>query len=311
MKLFRRAGIVLSLLAAAGISFGAWNHFVHNSVDTASSYINSLPSVFENYFEKAEDVLHASEQAEGNVFHPNIGGVEQTAEPAPESVIDLTDIPEWSGMPYALVNDNVPFFDEQELTSMSEFMILSDKDDLGRCQANYMSVCPNSLPSEEREGIGMIKPSGWQTTRYDDLINGKYLYNRCHLLGFQLSGLNADDRNLITGTRYLNVDGQLPFENAVASYVRTTGNHVLYRVTPIYEGDNLVASGVLEEGWSVEDGGEGICFCAYCYNIQPGIEIDYADGTSIESADALNDIETALSYGATSVAGGDDPFLGG
>ena len=135
------------------------------------------------------------------------------------------------------------------------------------------------MPTEERGSIGQVKPSGWQTVKYDN-VDGKYLYNRCHLIGFQLTGENANERNLITGTRYMNVEGMLPFENMVADYVKETGNHVLYRVTPVFEGDNLVASGVQMEAMSVEDEGEGICFNVYVYNIQPGIEIDYATGNS-------------------------------
>ena len=136
------------------------------------------------------------------------------------------------------------------------------------------------MPTEERGSIGMVKPTGWHTVRYDDLVDGKYLYNRCHLIGFQLTGENANTSNLITGTRYLNIEGMLPFENMVADYVKETGNHVMYRVTPIFEGSNLLASGVLMEGYSVEDNGAGICYCVYAYNVQPGVEIDYATGES-------------------------------
>ena len=141
------------------------------------------------------------------------------------------------------------------------------------------SVGQDIMPTEERGSIGQVKPTGWQTVKYDN-VDGKYLYNRCHLIGFQLTGENANEKNLITGTRYMNVDGMLPFENMVADYVKETGNHVVYRVTPIYEGDNLVASGVQMEAKSVEDDGEGICFNVYVYNVQPGIDIDYATGNS-------------------------------
>ena len=286
----------------------------YNPVSAAESVVNDLPGTFNGYLQDAESILDAAQDAEKDVFHPGTGVAQVdeadtvVVENHPAPTIDLSEIPDWSGEAYVIINGNVPMFDEQDLTNTSEFLILSEHDALGRCQANYISVCPNSMPEEDREEIGMVRPSGWQTTRYDDLINGKYLYNRCHLIGFQLSGLNSDDRNLITGTRYLNLDGQLPFENAVASYVRKTGNHVLYRVTPIYDGSNLVASGVLEEAYSVEDAGEGIQFCVYCYNIQPGVVIDYADGTSHESVDALSEIDTALSCGACSVVGGEDPF---
>ena len=136
------------------------------------------------------------------------------------------------------------------------------------------------MPTEKRGEIGMIKPTGWHTVRYDDIIQDKYLYNRCHLIGYQLTGENANERNLITGTRYLNVEGMLPFENLVADYIKETGNHVLYRVSPVFDGDNLVAEGVQMEAESVEDGGEGVCYNVFCYNVQPGVEIDYATGES-------------------------------
>ena len=136
------------------------------------------------------------------------------------------------------------------------------------------------MPTEERGSIGMVKPTGWHTVRYYDLVDGKYLYNRCHLIGYQLTGENANTKNLITGTRYLNIEGMLPFENMVADYIQETNNHVLYRVTPIFEGNNLLANGVLMEGYSVEDKGAGVSYCVFAYNVQPGIEIDYATGES-------------------------------
>ncbi len=153
-------------------------------------------------------------------------------------------------------------------------------DSLGRCGVTYACIDQDLMPTEKRGSIGMVKPTGWHTVRYDDLADGKYLYNRCHLIGYQLTGENANTSNLITGTRYLNIEGMLPFENMVADYIDETGNHVMYRVTPIFEGNNLVANGVLMEGYSVEDNGDGICFCVYAYNVQPGIEIDYATGES-------------------------------
>ncbi len=188
---------------------------------------------------------------------------------------------EFAGEPYVVVNDNVPEFPEEDLTEES-FEEYSSLDELGRCGAAYANVSEETMPTEERGSIGQVKPSGWQTVKYDN-VDGKYLYNRCHLIGFQLTAENANEENLITGTRYLNIDGMLPFENMVADYIRETGNHVLYRVTPIFEGDNLVASGVQMEAESVEDAGEGILFNVYCYNAQPGIEINYEDGDSQEA----------------------------
>lgn len=193
-----------------------------------------------------------------------------------EASYNLESIPEYTGDPYVVINENVPFFTESDFTEEA-FETYSDLDELGRCGAAFANVGKETMPTEERGQIGMIKPSGWQTVKYD-CVDGKYLYNRCHLIGYQLSAENANEKNLITGTRYLNVSGMLPFENKVAYYIKNTGNHVLYRITPIYQDKNLVASGVLMEAQSVED--DTIRFCVYCYNVQPGIQIDYATGKS-------------------------------
>lgn len=201
------------------------------------------------------------------------------------SFVSLDSIPAYDGKAYVAVNDNVPFFTDSELTT-DAFEYYSELDSLGRCGVTYANVCKEIMPTEERGKIGMVKPSGWHTVKYD-VVDGKYLYNRCHLIGYQLSGENANTRNLITGTRYLNVEGMLPFENMVADYVKETENHVLYRVTPIFEGDNLVANGVLMEAKSVEDNGAGILFNVYCYNVQPGVTINYANGeSSLDGTDA-------------------------
>lgn len=193
-----------------------------------------------------------------------------------EASYNLESIPEYTGDPYVVINENVPFFTESDFTEEA-FETYSDLDELGRCGAAFANVGKETMPTEERGQIGMIMPSGWQTVKYD-CVDGKYLYNRCHLIGYQLSAENANEKNLITGTRYLNVSGMLPFENMVADYIKNTGNHVLYRITPIYQDKNLVASGVLMEAQSVED--DTIRFCVYCYNVQPGIQIDYATGKS-------------------------------
>ena len=202
---------------------------------------------------------------------------EQDSPPEAES---LEEIPPWSGEAYVAVNGNIPFFVEEEYTTES-YEFYSELDELGRCGMTMACIGTDIMPTEERGNIGSVKPSGWQSVKYD-CVDGKYLYNRCHLIGFQLCGENANKRNLITGTRYLNIEGMLPFEDMVADYVKETENHVLYRVTPIFNGDDLVAEGVLLEGWSVEDNGEAICFCVYAYNAQPGIIIDYATGDSRE-----------------------------
>lgn len=190
-------------------------------------------------------------------------------------------IPEYSGNPYVELNGNVPYFTDEEL-STTAFELYSELDSLGRCGACYANICKEIMPTEERGSIGMVKPTGWHTVKYD-CITDRYLYNRCHLIGYQLAGENANEKNLITGTRYLNVDGMLPFENEVADYVDETDNHVLYRVTPVFSDDNLVASGVIIEAKSVEDKGAGLQFNVYCYNVQPGISIDYIDGQSWEN----------------------------
>ncbi len=190
----------------------------------------------------------------------------------------MEELPEYAGDGYVAVNGNRPYFETDYLVPMA-FEYYSDLDALGRCGPAYACLGKELMPTEERGSISSVKPTGWKSTKYDG-ISGGNLYNRCHLIGFQLSGENANEKNLITGTRYMNVESMLLFENMVADYIRETGNHVLYRVWPVFEGKNLVASGVLMEGWSVEDKGAGICFNVYVYNAQPGIEIDYATGES-------------------------------
>lgn len=191
---------------------------------------------------------------------------------------ELDSIPAYTDEPYVLLQENVPDFDSSDFTTQA-FETYAPLDELDRCGVAYANICTELMPTEERGSIGQVKPSGWHTVTYDN-VDGRYLYNRCHLIGFQLAGENANEQNLITGTRYMNVEGMLPFENQVADYVEETENHVLYRVTPIFQGDNLVASGVQMEAWSVEDQGEGVCFNVYVYNVQPGITIDYATGES-------------------------------
>lgn len=197
----------------------------------------------------------------------------------------VMDVPAFSGDPYVIINDNEPEFSETDMTETG-YEYYSELDFLGRCGYAMACVGREMMPTEDRGSIGQVKPSGWQTVKYD-FVDGKYLYNRCHLIGFQLTGENANECNLITGTRYLNVEGMLPFENMVADYIKETGNHVLYRVTPVYDGDALVARGVQMEAKSVEDDGEGICFNIYAYNNQPGVSIDYNTGKS-----TLADAET-------------------
>lgn len=210
-------------------------------------------------------------------------------------------VPVYSGEPYTELNGNIPYFTDREKTE-DVFEHYSDLDTLGRCGAAYANICKELMPTEKRGEIGMIKPTGWHTVRYDDIISDKYLYNRCHLIGFQLAGENANEKNLVTGTRYMNVDGMLLFENMIADYVKETDNHVLYRVTPIFVGDDLVCRGVEMEAYSVEDNGEGTSFHVFVYNIQPGIEIDYATGDSWVAnsmADIVDDTEEHAQYATT------------
>jgi DNA-entry nuclease len=221
-------------------------------------------------------------------FDDNAGSSEDTG-------VSLADIPEYSGEAYVVLEDNQPDFSDSDKQLTDPFEYYSELDSLGRCGQAYANICKELQPTEARGEIGQVKPSGWHTVKYNDLIDGNYLYNRCHLIGYQLAGENANEKNLITGTRYLNVVGMLPFEDKVDDYVDSTGNHVLYRVTPIFEGTNLVASGVQMEAWSVEDNGKGICFNVYCYNVQPGIAIDYATGDSWEnSADIVTTTENII-----------------
>ena len=200
--------------------------------------------------------------------------------PNTPNVSSLSELPSYHGSSYITINENMPSFEEDELT-MESFEYYSELDYLGRCGVAYACIGQDIMPTEERGSIGHIRPSGWHTVKYNDLIDGNYLYNRCHLIGYQLAGENANEKNLITGTRQFNVEGMLPFENMFAEYVRETGNHVLYRVTPIFEGTNLVATGVQMEAYSVEDSGQGICFHVFVYNVQDGIVIDYATGESV------------------------------
>lgn len=191
---------------------------------------------------------------------------------------DINAIPPYSGNPYVIINNNEPDF-EDNYKVPEYFEIYNSLDSLGRARQAFASVAIETMPVDERESIGNVKPSGWHTVKYD-IVEGKYLYNRCHLIGYQLTAENANKKNLITCTRYMNTVGMLKFENEVANYVKKTKNHVLYRVTPLYKGDNLLASGVQMEGYSVEDKGKGIKFNVFVYNVQDGIEIDYKTGES-------------------------------
>ncbi|WP_026496698.1 DNA/RNA non-specific endonuclease [Butyrivibrio sp. WCD3002] len=197
-----------------------------------------------------------------------------------EKTADLS-IPAYSGSPSVEINDNKPEFIKDEITKVS-FESYGELDDLGRCTPAMASIGKDLMPTKDRESISMVRPTGWDQEKYPGLVDSDppYLYNRCHMIGFQLTGENANEQNLITGTRYFNVEGMLPYENEVADYIRSTGNHVMYRVTPVFEGNNLLCDGVKIEALSVEDGGKGISFNVFCYNVQPGVIIDYSDGSN-------------------------------
>lgn len=221
-------------------------------------------------------IINAVLEEEGYIPEETVPPEE--AEEIAEAFFSLELVPKFTEYAYVPVNGNIPYFDPEGIPPES-FEYYAPLDELGRCGVTAACVGQDIMPTEERGEIGSVKPTGWQSVKYAN-VDGRYLYNRCHLIGFQLTGENANRGNLITGTRYLNIEGMLPFENMVADFVKETGYHVLYRVTPIFVGDELVARGVLAEGWSVEDNGEGICFCVYAYNVQPGIAIDYATGES-------------------------------
>lgn len=219
-------------------------------------------------------VLSGCSAGENNFFND----LDITAQSASDYVnYDLSNIPDYDGKAYVELNGNVPEFSKSEKTYSESFEEYGKLDSLGRCTYAVSCIGKDLMPTEKRGSIGSVKPSGWHISKYD-FVDGKYLYNRCHLIGYQLTAENANERNLITGTRYLNVEGMLPFENDVADYIEITNNHVYYKVTPIFEGNNLVANGVQMQAYSVEDNGQGVSFNVYCYNVQPGVAIDYATG---------------------------------
>lgn len=221
----------------------------------------------------------------------NSNNVPLTNQSGNNNNITISNIPEYSGEDYIILNNNVPNFSEADLTTTS-FEEYSPLDSLGRCGVAYANIGTDIMPTEKRESISSVKPSGWQSVKYD-IVEGKYLYNRSHLIGYQLTAENANDRNLITGTRYFNATLMLPYENMVADYIKETNNHVLYRVTPVFKGNNLVATGVQMEAKSVEDNGEGIEFNVFVYNVQPGITIDYATGNSALSGEEIIKTESS------------------
>lgn len=279
--------LCISTLSACGSDTAPSDHSPSSSLQVEISDLqDSTPGETEerDEFESLDSASCKGDTVPSQSDAPSASQGQQTESSAPTEIttassFSLSDVPAYSGKAYISVNGNVPYFTAAELTTTS-FETYSDLDTLGRCGVTYACIGQDLMPTKERGSIGMVKPTGWHTVRYDDLVDGKYLYNRCHLIGYQLTGENANTQNLITGTRYLNIEGMLPFENMVADYIQETDNHVLYRVTPIFEGNNLLANGVLMEGYSVEDKGAGVSYCVFAYNVQPGIEIDYATGES-------------------------------
>ena len=292
--------ILLLILFTAGIGGQAGKRSQPELDKTNDSVIFEVSSgghAEDSAVSKAEK----QDQEEESALQEQTKDLEKSASDTTIQTLSVDEIPAYSGQAAIEINQNVPGFTESDYTTEA-FEQYSPLDGLGRCGIAYACVGEEIMTTEERGAIGMVKPSGWHTVKYD-FVDGKYLYNRCHLIAYMLSGENANTENLITGTRYMNTEGMLPYENQVADYVHDTGNHVLYRVTPVYEGDNLVASGVEIEASSVEDKGKSLSFHVYCYNVQPGVTIDYATGDSALAEDLAteNVQETAQE---TSVADG-------
>ena len=273
--------LVMLVLLSLFVAVAYWKPEI-NVPETLQKPVEEWTDRAEEQWEKLRDLLSEKFSALTELVPEKDAGFREEIAETPEeaAVITMDSLAEYAGEPYVILYGNQPAFTEEERTCTQTYEAYSEMDLLGRCGVAKACVGLDLMPTEARGSIGMVKPSGWHTVRYDDLVDGNYLYNRCHLIGYQLSGENANEMNLITGTRYLNVQGMLPFENQVADYVRETGNHVLYRVTPDFRNVELVARGVQIEAWSVEDHGEGVCFHVYCYNVQPGVEIRYLDGES-------------------------------
>jgi DNA-entry nuclease len=287
----RKYSVLALLLALCLMLCSCSMSDVSKAIDTGLEIYGTAASYLGEDALDKEDVQEAVDKAQSakqSVFNQGDDTAQTSATDAQSAAdaqnvtaasVDLDSIPAFDGStPYVVINDNVPSFTSDEITTES-FEYYSDLDSLGRCGVCYASLGQDLMPTEDREDISSVYPSGWKQASYD-FVNGGYLYNRSHLIGFQLAGENANEKNLITATRYANVDGMLPFENMVADYIHETNNHVMYRVTPVFQGEELVARGIRMEALSVEDGGEGISFNVYCYNNQPGVVIDYATGES-------------------------------
>ena len=290
--------LLLCLCMLVGCGSGAATQVMLKAEDSETeSYVESVQTESAENDPGDETEIQAAAQVQSD------DSKQKVVHTGTASAFNAADVPAYSGEPDTAVNNNEPYFTSDNLTTEA-FENYSELDALGRCGVAYANVCLETMPTEKRGSISEVKPTGWHSVKYDN-VDGKSLYNRCHLIGYQLTAENANQQNLITGTRYLNVDGMLPFENMVADYVKETDNHVLYRVTPIFTGDNLVADGVLMEGYSVEDEGDGICFCVYAYNVQPGITIDYATGDSWLSSEKGNSDSSSGGNSAVSQSAAD------
>lgn len=286
-KMSRKTKIIIAVVGFLAVLIAGFSGQESEPVSDITTEIVEATLGNQSAESETEDITDDTTADDTTVKSENKTAEKETqSSDKPQSVGDgsskavLSDIPEYSGRAYAVINDNIPSFNKYELTTKG-YETYASLDSLGRCGGAVASCGQEIMPkeNEERGSISSVKPSGWVQAQYD-CVSGKYLYNRCHLIGWQLSAENANKRNLITGTRYMNTEGMLPFENMVADYIRETNNHVAYRITPVYEGNDLVAKGVQMEAYSVEDEGEGICFNVFCYNVQPGVEIDYSTGKS-------------------------------
>ena len=264
----KRAILIVSVLLAICLLFSGCGIDGSNPQGTGPSQITSSTSSPDSFENNESSNISTPSDTNDNTNQTQSGS----------KPVSLDSIPAYSGKAYVYINNGNPGFSDSDLKTKS-YEYYSPRDRLGRCGVVHACIGRDIMPTEDRGSIGMVKPTGWHTVKYD-CVDGKYLYNRCHLIGFQLTGENANEENLITGTRYMNVTGMLPFENMVADYVKETGNHVMYRVTPLFKGNNLLAHGVQMEAYSVEDDGDGICFNVFVYNVQPQITIDYATGES-------------------------------
>lgn len=292
----RISALLMALMLAVGMLSGCDNTSINSSdsgktmvilatdTQTQDDSLNNKTQVVDN-----DDSANITTKAQKSNKSANSSKNESNKSKATKSS-KSTKIPEYNGKAYVELNGNNPEFKSKEITDKS-FEKYGSLDSLGRCTVCVASVGKEIMPTEKRGEIGMVKPTGWRTVKYD-FVDGKYLYNRCHLIGYQLTGENANEKNLITGTRYLNVTGMLPFEDMVADYVKETNNHVMYRVTPVFKGNELLARGVQMEGYSVEDKGAGVSFNVYCYNVQPGVKITYKTGSSISTGKYANNETT-------------------